>query len=146
MKPRPSIFTSPAPVIPATKTKLVDLVHPSHPLVSLAAEMNWPAFDLQFGCYYSDDQGRPALPTRLLAGLHYLKYAHNLSDEAAVIQFLENPYWQYFCGNEYFEYELPCHPTTLSRWRKGSASKAQKPCSKKPLNLADERRLSPTLN
>jgi hypothetical protein len=78
MKSKPSIFTGPVPATPATRTRLVDLVHPSHPLISLAREMNWPEFDLQFGCYYSDDQGRPALPTRLLAGLHYLKYAHKL--------------------------------------------------------------------
>jgi len=94
------------PPIPATKTKLSDLVHPSHPLVSLAADMNWPSFDRDFGCYYSYDQGRPALPTKLLGGLHYLKYSQNLSDEDTVTQFLENLYWQYFCGNEYFEHEL----------------------------------------
>jgi hypothetical protein len=47
MKPKSSIFTSPTRAIPATRAKLVDLVHPSHPLVSLAREMNWPEFDLQ---------------------------------------------------------------------------------------------------
>jgi IS5 family transposase len=93
--------------------------------------MNWPSFDRDFGCYYSDDQGRPALPTRLLVGLHYLKYSHNLSDEATVKQFLENPYWQYFCGNEYFEHELPCHPTTLSRWRKRIGIKGSESLLKK---------------
>jgi hypothetical protein len=44
-----------------------------------------------------------------------------------VRRFLENPYMQYFCGNEYFEHKLPCHPTWLVRWRKyiGSAGAEQ---------------------
>lgn len=28
------------------------------------------------------------------------------------------PYWQFFCGCEYFEHELPRHPTSLVKWRK----------------------------
>ena len=28
------------------------------------------------------------------------------------------PTHQYFCGEEYFRHELPCHPTSLTRWRK----------------------------
>ena len=31
---------------------------------------------------------------------------------------LENPYWQYFCGETYLQTELPIDPSSLSRWRK----------------------------
>jgi IS5 family transposase len=31
---------------------------------------------------------------------------------------VENPYHQYFCGEEYFCHELPIDPSSLSRWRK----------------------------
>ena len=44
--------------------------------------------------------GRPAKPTRLMAGLHYLKHLHDLSDEEAVERWVENPYGQYLCGFE----------------------------------------------
>jgi IS5 family transposase len=69
-------------------------------------------------------QGAPALRTRLIAGLHYLKYAYGLSDEEVVERWRENPYWQYFCGEEYFQHELLCHPTSLTKWRQrlGEAS------------------------
>ena len=40
------------------------------------------------------------------------------SDESAVARFLENPYWQYFCGFEYFQHELPLDSSSLVRWRK----------------------------
>jgi len=52
-----------------------------------------------------------------LAGLHYLKYTFNESDESVVARWVENPYWQYFCGYEYLQHELPLHPTSLTRWR-----------------------------
>ncbi len=29
----------------------------------------------------------------------------------------ENNYWQYFCGEEYFQPRLPCDPTNLGRFR-----------------------------
>jgi len=29
----------------------------------------------------------------------------------------ENPYWQYFCGETYFQHELPVNPSSLTRWR-----------------------------
>ncbi|MEO0375082.1 MAG: transposase [Cyanobacteria bacterium P01_A01_bin.17] len=62
--------------------------------------------------------GRPALPTRLLVGLHYLKALYDESDESVVAKWVENPYWQYFCGEKRFQHELPCHPTSLVKWRK----------------------------
>ena len=47
--------------------------------------------------------GAPAKEIRLMVGLKYLKYMYNESDEMMVQKFVENPYYQYFCGNEYFE-------------------------------------------
>jgi IS5 family transposase len=31
---------------------------------------------------------------------------------------VENPYWQFFCGEEWFKHKLPIHPSQMSRWRK----------------------------
>ena len=43
------------------------------------------------------------MPTRLMVGLHYLKRLCDQSDESVVDGFVENPYWQYFCGVELSE-------------------------------------------
>ena len=40
----------------------------------------------------------PALPARLVAGLHYLKHAYELPDESVIESWIENPYWQLFFG------------------------------------------------
>jgi IS5 family transposase len=53
----------------------------------------------------------------LIAGLHYLKHKYGLSDEQVVQRWSENPYWQYFCGETYFQHELPLNPSSLTRWR-----------------------------
>jgi IS5 family transposase len=95
---------------------LKDLLNPAHPLYRLADVVNWGQFERQFGQFYAE-MGRPALATRLLVGLHYLKYLYNVSDEVVVASWVENPYWQYFCGVEYFTHELPCDPTSLVKWR-----------------------------
>jgi transposase, IS5 family len=95
---------------------LKDLLNPAHPLYRLAGVVNWAHFERQFGQFYAE-LGRPALATRLLVGLHYLKYLYKVSDEVVVASWVENPYWQYFCGAEYFAHELPCDPSSLVKWR-----------------------------
>ena len=96
---------------------LKDFLNAAHPLYRLASVVNWGQFERQFGKLYADGLGRPALATRLLVGLHYLKYLYNVSDEVVVASWVENPYWQYFCGEEYFVHEFPCDPTSLVKWR-----------------------------
>jgi transposase, IS5 family len=61
--------------------------------------------------------GHPALPTRLMAGLQILKYTEDLSDEVLCARWVENPYYQYFCGEEFFQHELPFERTSMTRWR-----------------------------
>jgi len=100
------------------RSRLDQILNRQHPLFVLAGMIDWAAFHKEFGSLYVEKMGRPALPIRLLVGLHYLKHAFNVSDEDVVVQFVENPYWQYFCGFEYFQHRLPLDPTTLVKWRK----------------------------
>jgi transposase, IS5 family len=30
---------------------------------------------------------------------------------------VENPYWQFFCGFDYLQHQLPINPSSLTRWR-----------------------------
>ncbi len=53
-----------------------------------------------------------------MVGLHCLKALYDESDESVVAKWVENPYWQYFCGETMFQHELPYHPTSLVKWRK----------------------------
>lgn len=99
------------------RTRLANLLNESHPLVKLAQQIDWRSFDEHFGTYYSEGTGRPATSTRLMVSLHYLKYTHDLSDEAVLRGWVENPYWQYLSGMEFFCHEPPVSPSSMSRWR-----------------------------
>lgn len=101
-----------------TEVRLEYILDRSHALYQLANRLNWDFLVRELGAYYSEGAGRPEIPIRVIAGLHYLKYLENESDESVVEKFCENPYWQYFCGLETFQHEIPCHPTTLVKWRK----------------------------
>jgi IS5 family transposase len=90
----------------------------AHPLVRLADRIDWPRFDAAFADSYSEDLGAPGKAIRLMVGLHYLKYAFNESDESVVARWVENPYWQYFCGFTHLQHAVPLDPSSLSRWRK----------------------------
>src|SRR3974390_2416217 len=52
-----------------------------------------------------------------MAGLSILKHTHNLSDEALCARCAKNPYFQLFCGEEFFVHKLPFDRSSLTRWR-----------------------------
>jgi transposase, IS5 family len=83
----------------------------------LSQVIDWSHFDEAFGNLYSEGQGRPAKPTCLMVGLHYLKHPQDLSDEEVVYQWVQNPYWQYFLGEETFQHELTIDPSSITRCR-----------------------------
>jgi transposase, IS5 family len=99
------------------RARLDHIVDMNHPLAKLARTTGWTFLEESFGAVYEDDPGRPPLPTRLMAGLAILKYMYNLSDEALCERWLENPYYQLFCGEEFFQHKLPFDRSSLTRWR-----------------------------
>ena len=116
MKPKHSPVASPQGNL--FHIELVKIIDMRHPLVKLAQTINWETFEDVLDCHFSETDGAPAKPVRLMVGLHYLKHAYNLSDEATVARWVENPYWQHFCGEKHFVYEPPIHPSLMTRWRK----------------------------
>ena len=99
------------------RERLDAIINSRHPLARLSGLMAWSRFDEAFGHFYRPI-GRPAKPTRLMVGLHYLKHVYDLSDEEVVDRWVENPYWQFFCGFEFFQHEAPLDASTMTRWRK----------------------------
>jgi len=93
------------------------LLDPGHELIVLAKQIDWTSLDVAFTNCYSPDMGAPAKATRLMVGLHYLKYTFSQSDESLVERWVENPYWQYFCGYTHMQHDCPIHPTSMTKWR-----------------------------
>ena len=93
------------------------LLDPGHELILLANKIDWSGLEAGFIDTYCPDNGAPAKAVRLMVGLHYLKYTFNESDESVVDRWVENPYWQYFCGYTHMQHECPIHPTSMTKWR-----------------------------
>jgi IS5 family transposase len=85
--------------------------------VRLVQRIDWGFLEQAFGAVYTDGPGSPPLATRLMAGLHILKYSENLSDERLCEIWAENPYFQYFCGEEFFQHTLVFDRSSMTRWR-----------------------------
>ncbi len=108
---------SPETQYDAFKNELQSIIDLNHPLAKISRCIDWKLFENKFGETYSE-QGRPGKPTRLMVGLQYLKFTNDLSDEEVLEKWVENPYWQYFCGMRFFEHKMPIDSSSMTRWRK----------------------------
>lgn len=109
--------TQKTPQIDAFRVDLRDIVNPRHELVQICDHIDWESCHSEFSRLYAD-LGRPGSSVRLLVGLSLLKHTYDLSDEALIQRWVENPYYQYFCGEQFFQHKPPINPTTLGRFRR----------------------------
>jgi len=113
---------------------LEHLLDQRQPIYKLSNRLPWEALEKEFECFYSEI-GRPALPTRLMAGLLLLKQLENLSDERVCEAWSRDPYMQYFCGESYFQWKLPCEPSELVHFRKRIGQEGVEKILKMTINL-----------
>jgi IS5 family transposase len=101
------------------RSRLSNQINLDHELIKLSAIIPWDALEKECADLFNDKSalGRPATPVRLIIGLLLLQHMHNLSDTRVVRMWIENAYWQYFCGYDYLQWDLPVDPSSLTRWR-----------------------------
>jgi IS5 family transposase len=99
------------------RSRLDSIIDMRHELVRMAVGVGWSGLETDLSPYYCLDNGRPGYPVRLMAGLLLLKEMKGLSDEEVCAVWRENPYFQYFCGEEFFQHRLPVEPPSLSIFR-----------------------------
>jgi IS5 family transposase len=133
MRPPPRRDTGQQDLLRSRLDQIVDL---SHPLAKLAATLDWPFLETRLGEVYSDGPGQPPLPTRLMAGLAILKHMHDLSDEVLCERWLENPYYQLLCGEEFFCHRPPFDRSSLTRWRQRMGAERLAALLQESLHLA----------
>jgi IS5 family transposase len=96
---------------------LIEIINPRHELVILAGKIDWQSFESEFEPLYSNT-GQPGVPIRTMVGLLMLKRIYNMGDETVMEQWIQNPYFQYFCGESEFQWKFPCDPSDLVHFRK----------------------------
>lgn len=100
------------------QNRLSKQLNPTHTLFQLRKLIDWQYYEKEFAGYFIEKKGAPALPVQLVVGMIMLQHMNQFSDEDTIQQWLENSYWQYFCGYDYFQWESPINASSLSRWRK----------------------------
>jgi len=84
--------------------------------VKLSETIDWKYLEEKNASFYSEE-GRPGVNSRLMIGLHILKFMYNLSDENVCDRWVYDPYFQYFCGENYFQHEFPIERSSMTHWR-----------------------------
>lgn len=102
------------------RQRLSNQLNPKHELLQLGERFPWERLESELKGIFAGDElkGRPAKPVRLMVGLLLLQHMHKLSDEEVVRSWVENPYWQHFCGFDHLQWQFPINPSSLTRWRK----------------------------
>ena len=98
--------------------RLSNLLNPNHELLLFSNLIDWKELEKDLSAYFPHNNGAPAKPIRLIAGLLILQHFYGLSDERVVSGWVENPYWQFFCGYDYLQWKMPIDPSSLVNWRK----------------------------
>jgi IS5 family transposase len=98
------------------RSRLSNIINMRHELVKLAQTIDWHFLESKVIPYYASS-GRPGLPVRLIVGIHILKQMYNLSDEGVCERWVHDPYFQYFCGEDFFQHEFPIERSSMTHFR-----------------------------
>lgn len=99
------------------RSRLDQIINMQHELVRLAGEIDWAWIDGELADLFSAN-GRPAVPTRFMVGLLFLKHIYGLSDEGVCERWVHDPYFQIFTGEEFFQHSFPHERSGMTHWRK----------------------------
>jgi transposase, IS5 family len=125
------------PQLEMFKTVLASFINPDHELCLLAKKINWDGLEKEFEPLYGT-VGKPSIPIRTIVGLLLLKQMYNLGDETVVQRYLENPYWQHFCGEIYFQYRYPFDPSDFVHFRHRVGKEGMEKIFKQSIDLFGE--------
>jgi IS5 family transposase len=113
------------PQLNLAEVPLIHFIDPGHELCKRVRGTDWNAVEKDFAGYYSP-KGAPSIPIRTMVGLILLKQAYRYSDKSALAHWMENPYWQYFCGEVYYQHKSPFYFSDFSHFRKRIGKEGEK--------------------
>lgn len=98
------------------RSRLDNIINLRHELVKLSEAIDWQYLEERNAEFYSEE-GRPGVNSRVMIGLHILKFMYNLSDDNVCDRWVNDPYFQYFCGEIFFQHEFPIERSSMTHWR-----------------------------
>lgn len=113
------------PQLNIAEVPLIHFIDPGHDLCKRVRNTDWLQVEKEFAGYYSQ-KGAPSVPIRTMVGLLMLRQVYRHSDKSALAHWTENPYWQYFCGEVYFQHKAPFYFSDFSHFRKRIGKEGEK--------------------
>ena len=107
-----------SPQLEIFKVPLRNIIREEDNLARLARKINWDKITTELSVHYSPDKGRKAIPVRKIAGMIILKDIYEETDEGILNQWIENPAFQYFCGEVYKQNKVPFNRSELVKFRR----------------------------
>jgi len=123
------------PQLEMFRIPIKQFIKENHELVLLSKKIDWDKLDKNLETFYCTDNGRPGVPIRTIAGIILLRRMFDESDESVLDRWVENPYWQYFCGELYFQHEPPFDRTELIKFRRRIGEKGSEEILKMTVQL-----------
>jgi LacI family transcriptional regulator len=98
----------------AVEWSLDQIIDPNHALVRLSQSIDWGRLMTRFVQTFVPPGEAPSLPVRLAVGLSILKQMYELPDDVLCLRWVENPYYQFFCGEKHLQHHPPFDPSLTS--------------------------------
>ena len=87
--------------------RLDEIIDSDHALAKLNSAIDWRLLEGRLGPIQGvPSEGRPS-QTRATVGLAILRQLYELTDDVLCDRWLENPYYQLLCGEQFFQHSLP---------------------------------------
>lgn len=86
--------------------------------VKIARIIPWDFIEEEYAKNFSEESGRPSIPSRIAFGASFIKEQENLTDEGTVAYLCENPYAQYLVGLKAFRKEPLFDASMMVHFRK----------------------------
>ena len=91
---------------------------PENEWVRAADAVSWGEIEDKLAVDFGQTLGRPGISIRKVIGVMMIQMKKNLTDRPVLKEIAENPYLQYFIGNNNFVPKAPFCQSTLSKYRK----------------------------
>jgi IS5 family transposase len=129
------------PQLDMFKIPIKHFIKEGHELILLSRKINWEQLESDLSVYYCQENGRPGIPIRTIVGVILLRRMFNESDESVLDRWIENPYWQYFCGEVYFQHQAPFDRTELIKFRKRIGEQGSEQILKMTIHLFSKKEI-----
>jgi DNA-binding MarR family transcriptional regulator len=106
------------------RIRLDQIINKKHPLVRLAATIDWRWIETELGPCPGKENAVEAT-ARFVVGLLLLQSLFGLTEDEVRKRWVCDPYFQYFTGDGFFAHAFPAEHADVARWRRATSARLE---------------------